>query len=148
MPKVIWQPQHGASGQWSFLLVNLDTDETSSESDVEHEISLERLELLTVVRGLEFLDQPSQIILVTSSRTVYTGLTNHWATWKQNDWHWERFARWEPIRNHDLWRRIARALEFHQVECRFWREHHPHVPNLPRGQATARLRPWGRVAMV
>jgi ribonuclease HI len=78
----------------------------------------ERLALLAVIRGLEALDQPSRVTLLTTNRQVARGLRHALHAWKANDWHWERYGRWVPIKNADLWRRVDRALLFHEVECR------------------------------
>src|SRR5690606_23293920 len=80
----------------------------------------ERLELLAVVRGLEALDGPARVTLVTKSRYVSRGLRFGMTEWRANDWQWERFGRVVPVKDHDLWQRIDRALLFHQVECQAW----------------------------
>lgn len=74
--------------------------------------------LLSVVRGLEAIPEPAHVTLVTTNRYVARGLRYGLGEWQQNDYHWEYFGSWQPIRNADLWRRIAGALAFHQVHCR------------------------------
>ncbi len=81
-------------------------------------MSPERLELLAVVRGLEALEQPSKVTLVTTSRVVRRGLRFGLELWRENQWHWERFGRMAPIKNADLWQRVDRALHIHDVSCR------------------------------
>lgn len=107
-------------GTWRFVLENVATGASFSASDVEDVECPERLELLALVRGLEALDQPAKVTLVTKSRYVSRGLKRGLPDWRANGWHWERFGRVVPIRDHDLWRRVDRALQFHQVECRLW----------------------------
>ena len=80
----------------------------------------ERLELLAVVRGLEALDGPTRVTLVTKSRYVSRGIKKGLAQWRENDWKWERFGRIVPVRDHDLWQRVDRALQFHEVTCQAW----------------------------
>jgi hypothetical protein len=89
-------------------------------SDEEATACGERLELLAVVRGLEALDGPARVTLVTKSRYVSRGLRFGMAEWRVNDWQWERFGRVVPVKDHDLWQRVDRALLFHQVECQAW----------------------------
>ena len=95
--------------------------------DEEPGVQGERLELLAVIRGLEALDQPSRVTLVTSSRGVSRGLRFGLAEWRTNNWQWERFGRRVPVKNHDLWQRVDRALQFHRVECRTWRIDQAHT---------------------
>ena len=108
-------------GVWRFVLDGVGNQFRLSVSDVEAVACPERLELLAVVRGLEAIDQPSRVTLVTKSRYVSRGLRRGLAEWRANGWQWERFGRLAPVRDHDLWRRVDRALEFHVGDCRLWR---------------------------
>lgn len=87
----------------------------------EEDISGERLELLCVVRGLEALDQPSRVTLITPSPYVREGIRYGLEQWRENDWQWESFGRMVPVKNQDLWQRVDIALKFHHLECLTWR---------------------------
>jgi ribonuclease HI len=113
-------------GDWRFVLEAIDGTAKVEVADSEPDIRGERLELLAVVRGLEALDQPSKVTLVTPSRYVSRGISYGLIDWRQNDWQWERHGEMVPVKNRDLWQRIDRALEFHRVECRRWRFDSPH----------------------
>lgn len=107
-------------GTWRFVLENVATGESFSATDVEPIECHERLELLAVVRGLEAIDNSAKVTLVTKSRYVNRGLKRGLADWRANGWQWERFGRVVSVRDHDLWKRVDRALNFHQVDCRLW----------------------------
>ncbi|MDA1052482.1 MAG: hypothetical protein O3C40_18655 [Planctomycetota bacterium] len=109
------------SGHWHFVLESVDGSSKLEATDEEPEVDPERLELLAVVRGLEALDQPSQVTLVTRSRSVTRGLRYGIDRWRENSWQWECFGKMAPIKDSDLWQRIDQALQFHQVCCRTWR---------------------------
>ena len=109
------------AGQWRFLLESIDGQEQIEAEDIEADVYGERLELLAVVRGLEALDQPSKVTLVTPSRYVTRGLRNGIPSWRESGWMWERFGEMAPVKNGDLWKRVDRAMDYHKVECRFWR---------------------------
>lgn len=96
-------------------------------SDSESAMCGERLELLAVVRGLEALDGPARVTLVTRSRYVSRGIRFGITEWRANEWQWERFGRVVPVKDHDLWQRIDRALLFHKVECQSWQFEEPAV---------------------
>jgi len=106
--------------RWKFVLQSVGGDDRFTAADAEPQTRASRLELLAVVRGLEALDQPSRVTLLTRSRYVSRGLRRELAHWRERRWHWERFGQLVPIRDHDLWQRIDRALNFHQVECCAW----------------------------
>jgi hypothetical protein len=82
-------------------------------------MAAERLHLLTVVRGLEELDQPSRVTLYTTGRSVIHGVTFGLAQWRESDWMWERFEEMVPIADQDLWQRFDRAHRIHRIECRY-----------------------------
>ena len=128
------------TGHWHFVLEALNGGASIEASDEEPREEGERLELLAVVRGLEALDQPSSVTLVTSSRQVTRGFRNGLEQWRSNNWTWERFGRYVPVKNKDLWQRIDHALKFHRVECRTWRFDPPHterVVETPRAEKSA-----------
>lgn len=89
--------------------------------DVDPEARGDRLELLTVVRGLEALEQPSRVTLWTPSVYVREGIRHGLREWRENGWLWEYFGRMVPVKNDDLWKRLDRAMQFHEVDCRTWR---------------------------
>lgn len=107
-------------GQWSFVLEQLGGSDRIDVVEDEPDVFGERLQLLAVVRGLEALEQPSSVTLVTSSNYVGRGIRHNLAVWKENGFQWERFGEMVAIKNRDLWQRVSRALEFHTVECRVW----------------------------
>src|SRR5262245_21400719 len=57
----------GANLQWRFVLQSIGGDKFLAADDVEAETSSNRLELLAVVRGLEALEEPSRVTLLTAS---------------------------------------------------------------------------------
>jgi ribonuclease HI len=124
------------SGQWRFVLESVDGQTKLEAADEELAGDASRLELLAVVRGLEALDQPSRVTLVTSSRYVTRGLRFGLQQWRDNDWNWERFGEMTRVKNWDLWQRIDRALKYHDLECRSWRFDPPH-PQLRTPKARA-----------
>jgi ribonuclease HI len=106
--------------RWKFVLQSVGSEERLTAADSESSARRSRLELLAVVRGLEALDGPSRVTLLTRSRYVSRGIRRQLSQWREHHWQWERFGSMAPIRDYDLWRRIDRALEYHSVECCVW----------------------------
>ena len=113
-------PARGSGGRWRFVLEQIGGSQRIEAANDEPMMGGERLALLAVVRGLEALEQPSRVTLITPSRHVGNGLRRGLDIWRENDWCWERFGEMTPIKHRDLWQRIDRAMLFHQVECRVW----------------------------
>ncbi|HEX3727337.1 MAG TPA: RNase H family protein [Pirellulales bacterium] len=116
-----------AQGQWRFVLQTIDGRDELEAADAEPGAQGERLELLAVVRGLEALEQPSRVTLVTPSKYVQRGLAYGLTEWRASDWQWEHYGEMVPVKNRDLWQRVDRALTYHDVECRTWRFDLPHL---------------------
>jgi ribonuclease HI len=119
---VLYSETTSEQGQsrWKFVLQSVGSEDSFTAADQEPVSCGNRLELLAVVRGLEALDGPSRVTLVTRSRYVARGIRRGLAQWRERGWHWERFGNLVPIRDRDLWQRVDRALRFHQVETVVW----------------------------
>lgn len=115
------------SGRWRFALCSADGTVEYEAADVEPEVRGERLDLLTIVRALESLDEPAQVTLVGCSPYVRQGLRYGLSEWRDNGWRWEYFGQMVPVKNGDLWQRLDHALRFHRIECRYRRFDSPHV---------------------
>jgi len=108
-------------GRWRFRFQRDDGQETFEAEDIEPGLGGERLALLTVVRALESLDQPSRVTMINSDPYVRRGIRYGIPQWRETGWRWECFGQMVPVKDADLWQRLERALEFHEVDCRRWR---------------------------
>jgi ribonuclease HI len=149
-------PLAGASGlcgagRWRFVLRQPGGETSLEATDEEPEAGSERLELLAVIRGLEALEAPSRVTLLSGSRQIRRGLEFGLSQWRENDWQWERYGRMTPMKNGDLWQRLDRLLEIHRIECRPTRlskvDDLSSPPRVPR-QAPARRDRRGRTVRV
>ncbi|MCA9266145.1 MAG: hypothetical protein KDA60_19935 [Planctomycetales bacterium] len=120
-PHVLLLCDSQGDGRWSFSIESFGGHDHQDVSDREPLVAGERLEILTVVRALESLDQPSVVTLVTPSRYVTRGIMDSLAEWRRNDWQWERFGEIVPINNADLWQRLDRTMQYHDIRCRYFR---------------------------
>src|SRR3954469_16426399 len=110
----------GSTPRWKFMLQSVGGDVQLSADDSELNSRASRLELLAVVRGLEAIDRPARVTLLTGSRYVSRGIRRQLNQWREDRWQWERFGELVPIRDYDLWQRVDHALEYHKVECCEW----------------------------
>lgn len=113
-------------GDWKFVLRATDGSQTIEVEDKELSLHNDRLELIAVVRGLEALEQPSHVTLVTTSKYVARGIREGLNEWREHEYSWERHGEMVPIKNQDLWIRIDRALMIHNVDCKVWRYDQAH----------------------
>lgn len=94
-----------------------------------------RMELMAAINALEALKRPCSVALYTDSGYLRGGITNWISNWKKNGW---KTADKKPVKNADLWARLERAAEPHQIEWHWVKAHNGHIDN-ERADALARL---------
>jgi ribonuclease HI len=105
-----------SEGTWSFTLETAEGEAVFSADDVDFG-DLNRLTLLAAVRGLESIDGPSSVSLLSNNRYLIRSLSESLPRWRENQFVWEHFGRRIDVQHADLWRRIDRALQFHRVQA-------------------------------
>ena len=103
-------------GSWNFSLESVDGQSVLEAGD-EDLGDLNRLTLLAAVRGLEAIDGPSGVTLLSHNRYLIRSLSDSLPRWRENDFVWEHFGRRIDVQHADLWRRVDRALSIHCVEA-------------------------------
>jgi ribonuclease HI len=103
-------------------------------SGAEADTTNNRMELTAVIRALEALKRPSQVIVHTDSEYVRRGITEWMRAWKARDW---RTADRKPVKNRDLWELLDAAAARHEVDWR-WVKGHSGVPGNERVDALAK----------
>lgn len=85
-----------------------------------------RMELMAAIVGLEALKRECEVHLTTDSQYVRQGIEQWVAKWRANGW---RTAAKEPVKNQDLWQRLAAAAERHRIRWAWVRGHTGHPEN-------------------
>lgn len=111
-------------GGWAAVLAYRDREKELY--GYEPETTNNRMELMAVIRGLEALQRPCEVRVVTDSQYVMKGVTEWMENWKRRGW---RTADRRPVRNVELWQRLDDALARHRVEWRWVRGHAGHDGN-------------------
>ena len=102
-------------GGWAYILRHAATGKEKEAAGAERETTNNRMELTAVIRGLEALNQPCEVELVTDSEYVGKGLSQWMAKWKANGWRRREGDQWKPVKNEELWRRLDELLQRHRV---------------------------------
>ena len=74
-----------------------------------------RMELMAAIEALKALKRPCRVSLTTDSNYVRDGITRWIFGWQRNGW---RTAAKQPVKNRDLWERLAELADKHQVDFR------------------------------
>lgn len=124
-------------GGWGVLMQARDGGAVTRERELsggEAATTNNRMELMAAISALEALTRPAAVIVVTDSAYVKNGVTTWIHGWRRNGW---RTADGKPVKNVELWQRLAAAAERHKVEWRWIKGHAGHPEN-ERADALAR----------
>ena len=69
---------------------------------------------MAAIVGLEALNRPCQVELYSDSKYVVDAFNQHWIdSWVKKNW---INSQKKPVKNPDLWKRLLKAKEPHQVK--------------------------------
>ena len=86
-----------------------------------------RMELMAEIAGLEALNRPCEIELYSDSKYVVDAFNQHWIDgWLKKGW---KRGKNEPVKNVDLWKRLLKAKEPHQITFIWVKGHDGHPQN-------------------
>ena len=93
----------------------------------EAETTNNRMELTAVIKALQALNEPCEVVLTTDSKYVCDAVNKGWVySWKKNGW---KKADKKPALNIDLWEELLPLLQTHKVEFVWVKGHNGHEYN-------------------
>ena len=111
-------------GGWAALLRYKTVEKTISGG--ERDTTNNRMELMAAICALEVLRRASTVRLTTDSQYVKQGIELWLPRWQANGW---RTSDKKPVKNQDLWQRLAAAAAPHRVDWQWTRGHSGHPEN-------------------
>ncbi len=93
-----------------------------------------RMELMAAIVALETLTEACDVVLSTDSQYVQKGIGEWLPNWIRRGW---KTAAGAPVKNQDLWMRLAEAAQRHRIEWR-WVKGHAGDPDNERVDDLAR----------
>lgn len=86
-----------------------------------------RMELMAAIVGLEALNKPCEVELYSDSKYLTDAFNQHWIdSWIKKGW---KRGKNEPVKNVELWQRLLKAKELHQVRFIWVKGHDGHAQN-------------------
>ncbi len=86
-----------------------------------------RMELMAAIVGLEALVRSCRVELFSDSKYLTDAFNQHWIDgWLKRGW---KKADKSPVKNVDLWQRLLKAMEPHQVNYHWIKGHDGHPEN-------------------
>ena len=117
-------------GGYGVVLHYIDKSGTLHEKELSagyKKTTNNRMELLAVIRGLEALNRPCQVTVYSDSKYVVDAFNQNWIDgWIRKGW---KRGKNEPVKNPDLWKRLLKAKEDHNVTFVWVKGHNGHPLN-------------------
>ena len=117
-------------GGYGAIVVYVDSKGTVHEREYSggfKKTTNNRMELMAAIAGLEALTKPCQVVLYSESQYLVKAFNEHWLEgWIKKGW---TRGRNEPVKNIDLWKRLLKAMEPHQVTYVWVKGHAGHPMN-------------------
>ncbi len=86
-----------------------------------------RMELMAAIAGLEALNRPCEVELYSDSKYLVDAFNQHWIDgWIRKGW---KRGKNEPVKNIDLWKRLLKAKEPHEIRFIWVKGHAGHPQN-------------------
>ena len=117
-------------GGYGTILVHIDSEGNKHEKELSEGYKLttnNQMELLAVITGLEALKKPCDVTIYSDSKYVVDAFNNKWIDgWITKGW---KTAGKSPVKNVELWQRLLKAKEPHDVEFIWVKGHAGHEYN-------------------
>jgi len=81
---------------------------------------------MAAIKALEQLKKPCKVRIYTDSNYLVKGMTLWLRKWIKNNW---KNSRKTPVLNKDLWQRLMRLSQIHEIEWNWIRGHAGHPEN-------------------
>ena len=86
-----------------------------------------RMEMMAAIVGFEALNRPCQVDVFSDSQYLINAFNQHWLEgWIKKGW---KRGKNEPVKNVDLWKRLLKVSEPHQVTWNWVKGHDGHPQN-------------------
>ena len=117
-------------GGYGAILQYIDTKGQLHERELSRgykKTTNNRMELMAAIVALETLNRPCQVDLYSDSKYLVDAFNQHWIeSWLKKGW---KRGKNELVKNVDLWKRLLKAKEPHQVTFIWVKGHDGHAQN-------------------
>ncbi len=117
-------------GGYGTILVYIDSQGIEHKKELSagyKKTTNNRMELLAAIVGIEALNRPCKVKLYSDSQYLVKAFNDRWIdSWIKKGW---KRGKNEPVKNVDLWKRLMKAKEQHEVEFIWVKGHAGHEQN-------------------
>lgn len=116
----------GNPGVGGFAAILRHDKKEKEVSGCEKMTTNNRMELTAVIAAIEALKKPCRARIVTDSNYVVKGMSEWIHAWREKGW---KTSQKKEVLNRDLWERLLKASEPHDIEWSWIKGHNGHPEN-------------------
>ena len=116
----------GNPGPGGWGVVIYEGEQVTEHAGSEKHTTNNRMELMAAIEGLALLGHTTDVELITDSQYVQKGIQSWLAKWVKNGW---KTAQGKPVKNQDLWEKLAQQVSRHRVKWTWVKGHAGTVGN-------------------
>ncbi len=116
-------------GGWAFILRHVTTGKTMEKTGATLQTTNNQMELQALIEGLQSLQRPTRVHVVTDSTYLKQGLTEWIHNWKRRGWKRKTSNGLKPVKNVEHWMRLDELTQIHKLSFELVRGHVGHPEN-------------------
>ncbi len=116
----------GNPGPGGYAAIVDASGERRELTGAEAQTTNNRMEMMAIIVGLQAVTEPSIVRVVTDSQYVVKGMSSWIHGWRRKGW---KTASGAPVKNRDLWERLAELAAAHKVSWEWVKGHDGHPEN-------------------
>ena len=116
-------------GGWAFILRHVPTGKTMEQTGATLQTTNNQMELQALIEGLQSLQRPTHVHVVTDSTYLKQGLTEWIQNWKRRGWKRKTSNGLKPVKNVEQWKHLDELTQMHTLSFELVRGHVGHPEN-------------------
>jgi len=116
-------------GGWAFILRHVTTGKTMEKTGATLQTTNNQMELQALIEGLQSLQRPTRVHVVTDSTYLKQGLTEWIQNWKRRGWKRKTSNGLKPVKNVEQWKQLDELTQIHQLSFELVKGHVGHPEN-------------------
>jgi len=116
-------------GGWAFILRHVTTGKSMEKTGATPQTTNNQMELQALIEGLQSLQRPTRVHVVTDSTYLKQGLTEWIQNWKRRGWKRKTSNGLKPVKNVEQWKQLDELTQMHNLSFELVRGHVGHPEN-------------------
>ena len=116
-------------GGWGYILRHETSKVEKEDSGGDPHTTNNRMEMQACIEGLSALTRCCRVLVISDSKYIVDGMMQWMPNWRANGWRRRQGTKFKPLKNADLWQKLAELGDEHEVTFEHGAGHAGHPEN-------------------